>query len=136
MDNAYHHTGYWRHSSRWQLAIVFSLDAPLTLTHTHTLCLSLASCCFVWQFHSATCLSCIKKKTDLSLRENVAVSLIGTFSRTWKAESLSCCVVYTDYSTECERREGQRHSQSQCDGRVLDVDLEDHPMLMKTIQCP
>lgn len=29
----------------------------------------------------------------------------------------------------CEWREGQRHGQSQCGGRALDVDLEDHPVL-------
>lgn len=29
-------TGDWRHVSSWQLAIVFSLDAPLTLSHILT----------------------------------------------------------------------------------------------------
>ncbi len=56
---------------------VFSLDTPFTLTHTfsmHTHSFSPsplpASCCSVWQFHSATVLSCIKKKLDHGLRVN------------------------------------------------------------------
>lgn len=45
-------------------------------------------------------------------------------------ESLSCCIVFTDYKIGVER-----HSQSNCGGRLLDVDLENHPIMLKTIQC-
>lgn len=54
----------------------------------------------------------------------VAPTLIGTFNRIWQDESLSFCVVCTDYTTECKflaefSLETGAKTKLQFDGRLL-----------------